>query len=798
MKSESVQHFLMTLVLLVDRQNVVTEAAPEAEALLGYRPEELAGRSSGDIVDRTDRPALEHALAQARAGEKPPALAISLRRRNGSRVALRMQLHYSPRNEIVICTCRPQSPQYGVERELKKIDQRYHSLFAMNPDPVFEFDLSARLVHANPACERVSGYTREELIGMPMEAIVVPEHIMRARQQLRDAAAGLACHYEIRCQHRDGSIFELAVTNIPIIVDGCVVGVYGVAKDISARNRRETEIRLAFSALNSMAEAVIITNAQREIIWANPAFTTITGFTPREAIGQRPRLIDASEDEYPNAAAIAATAGRWQGELVCRRQGGDLFTSLVSMNAVRERGKIINYVDVLTDISALKNYQNRVDFLVSHDPLTRLPGRSLFEHDLAVAVEQARVEHKTLGVVVVGLDSFKMINDSLGHKTGDALLREVAKRMTGNLREIDIVSRLTGDQFAIMLADAGDPDNIGLVVNKLFKKLAQPFVVHGDQLFVTASAGISCYPKDGADAATLTKNADAAMYQAKRRGRNIYHFYDPGINRKVHDNLRIANNLRRAAERDEFVLHYQPCINLGSGEIVGVEALMRWQHPKLGLILPDRFISLAEDTGLIRPLGDWALETACRQAVAWQQAGYKPLRFAVNLSVSQFRQPDLVRRVRNIVERTGIAPECLELEITESMIMEDPATYQTVIGELNAMGMTLSIDDFGTGYSSLSYLRDLPVNALKIDKSFVAGIPTDDHQTGITRAIISMAQTLGKRIIAEGIETDAQLDFLRSQGCDEGQGFLISRPQRAERMEAMLGGGEPPPQYHHA
>ncbi|HET7307376.1 MAG TPA: EAL domain-containing protein [Gammaproteobacteria bacterium] len=667
---------------------------------------------------------------------------------------------------------------------------RQQLLFEMNPDPVAEFDIAGRFIDINPAWRRISGYNADELRGLPLETLVGAECIGVARQHFADAAAGTSTHCEIRCQHRDGSSFEVDITLAPLNGGGSVSSVYGIAREISARKRRENHIRVAASALANMIEAVVITDPERRIVWVNPAFTAITGYPVRAVVGRTPKMLCGSvrdREDYERAVEAVRGSGHWQDEITCVRENGERFTSLISINAVRdERGEIMNYVDVLTDVSALKNYQSRVDFLVSHDPLTRLPGRSLFEHDLVMAIEQARADHETLGIAVIGLDGFRMINDSLGHEAGDAVLREVAKRLTDNLREIDTVARLSGDQFAVMLPNAADADNIGLVVNKLFKQLAEPFVVHGDPLFVSASAGISCYPKDGGDAATLTQNADAAMYQAKRLGRNTYRFYDARINRKVHDRLRIANNLRQAAERKEFILHYQPSIRLDTGDIVGVEALLRWQHPKLGLMLPGRFIGLAEDTGLIRPLGNWVLKAACRQAVEWQQQGHTLPRIAVNLSVSQLRQPDIVERIKTILEMTGLPPHHLELEITESMLMDDPAAYRAIISELNEMGITIAIDDFGTGYSSLAYLRDLPVDCLKIDRTFVAGIPNDEHQMAITRAIISMAKTLGKRIVAEGIETEAQLEFLRAQGCDEGQGFLISRPCDPDSIEDIL------------
>lgn len=675
---------------------------------------------------------------------------------------------------------------------------RSQALFAMNPDPVLELDRDGRFVRINRAGTELTGYSETELAGQPFESIVAPQHVPAARRHFAEAIDGVPSRFELRCRGRDGAMFDLAVTNIPIVRDDAVDGVYSVVSDISERKRRETYIRLAANALDNMAEGILITDAERKIVWVNPAFTAITGYSLRDTVGRRPRLMDSSADgvaTYSDAARAAAETGHWQGEIVCRRKNGQLFTCVVSLSAVREHGEIANYVDVLTDISTLKNYQSRVDFLVSHDPLTQLPARSLFEHDVTVAIEQARAESKSMAIVVIGLDSFKLINDSLGRQTGDTALRQIAKRIADNVRDIDIVARLGSDQFAVMLADMEEPGNIGIAVNNLFKKLAEPFVVHGHQLFFSASAGIGCFPKDGEDAATLLKNAEAAMYLAKQRGRNTYQFYDRRINRKVHDRLRIANNLRRAVQRGEFELYYQPSLSLADGNIIGAEALLRWQHPRLGLVLPNYFIGLAEDSGLIRTLGGWALETACRQAVEWEQQGYPSLRVAVNLSAFQFRQPDIVRQIQTTIDQTGIAPQCLELEITESTIMDDPALNRRVINQLNDIGVTIAIDDFGTGYSSLAYLRDLPVNCLKIDRSFVAGIPNDKQQTAIIRAIISMAKTLGKRIIAEGIETGTQLQFLRREGCDEGQGFLIGRPCPAERLQTFLRERDPIANY---
>jgi diguanylate cyclase (GGDEF)-like protein/PAS domain S-box-containing protein len=670
-------------------------------------------------------------------------------------------------------------------------------LFEMNPNPAAEFDTAGFFLRINPAWSRVAGYAPDELHGTRLDELVETEFAPLTRRLLREAAKGEVRRHEFRCRHRNGSRFELDMTLAPLTDGGGINGVYGIAREIGAHKRRDNHIRVAASAMVSMADAVIITDPARAIIWVNPAFTAMTGYSLRIVVGRTPALLREagpsgdSGDGYEQAAAAARADGHWRGELTCRREDGEDFASLVSITAVRdENGEITNYVDVLTDISALKTYQSRIDFLVSHDPLTKLPGRGLFEHDLLVAIEQARADQTSLAMGVIGIDSLRMVNDSLGHEAGDSVLHEAARRLAGNLRDIDTLARLSGDQFAIMLPNA-EADDIGLVINKLLGKLSEPITLRDERLFLSASAGISCYPRDGADTATLTVNADAAMYQAKRLGRNTYRFYDPGLNEEVHNKLRLANHLRHAIERDEFLLEYQPTIHLDSGELAGVEALLRWRHPSFGVLLPDTFIGLAEDVGLIRWLGDWVLDTACRQMVAWHRAGCEIPRLAVNLSVSQLHQPNIVDRVETLLDETGLNPACLEFEITETTLMDDPVAHRKVIDRLNELGISFAIDDFGTGYSSLAYLRDLPVDCLKIDRGFVAGIPEDDPQMVITRAIISMARTLGKRIIAEGIETRAQLDFLRDQGCDEGQGFYISRPRPPEAIGGTFASERP-------
>jgi diguanylate cyclase (GGDEF)-like protein len=391
-----------------------------------------------------------------------------------------------------------------------------------------------------------------------------------------------------------------------------------------------------------------------------------------------------------------------------------------------------------------------------------------------------------LAVVLLDLDHFKTINDSLGHATGDLLLEAVAVRLAARVRETDTVARLGGDEFALLLDDTKGPQAAAVVGRALIDALAAPFELVGHQLYVTASLGVACYPQDGSDAESLLKNADTAMYGAKAEGRNNCRFFSQEMNARALETLVLGTSLRLALQRDELFLHYQPQYRLASGLPTGVEALLRWRHPEHGLVPPSRFIPLAEESGLIEPIGEWVLRTACRQMRAWRDAGLPLQRVAVNLSARQFRHPDLLQHVADVLDETGLAARHLELEVTESMVMQHPEDAAAVLAQLKATGITIAIDDFGTGYSSLSYLKRLPIDILKIDQSFVRGVPQDADDVAIIRAIIAMAKSLKLGLIAEGIEDADQRAFLEREGCEVGQGYLFSRPAAADAIERLL------------
>ena len=430
--------------------------------------------------------------------------------------------------------------------------------------------------------------------------------------------------------------------------------------------------------------------------------------------------------------------------------------------------------------------EEAVKFMAMHDPLTRLPNRAMFSERLGGAIAQAERHGRTLAVLFIDLDKFKLINDTLGHEAGDFVLGEAARRLTENLRGGDTVARLGGDEFVVLLEEVVDPVYVGGVCQKLIEALAAPFTIAGEEYRVTASIGVSSYPDDGSDPESLLKNADAAMYRAKEKGRNAFEFYSAQLSTGAIERLGLEAGLRRALERDELVLYYQPQIETCTGRIVGMEALVRWRHPQLGVLPPARFIRLAEENGLIVPLGDWVVHTACKAHREWQAKRVAPARIAVNLSPRQFLHAGLVKDTLKVLEQSGCKPSYLEFEITESIVMHDPAGAAAVIDELKESGVRIAMDDFGTGYSSLAHLKRFPIDTLKIDRSFISDLPGDPGNMAITDAIITMARTLHLTVIAEGVETRPQFDFLRRLGCDEVQGFYFSEPVPFEQATILL------------
>jgi diguanylate cyclase (GGDEF)-like protein/PAS domain S-box-containing protein len=551
----------------------------------------------------------------------------------------------------------------------------------------------------------------------------------------------------------------------------------------------------ALVTLNSIGDAVVCSDMSGKITHLNLVAETMTGWRREEAAGQPLaevfRIIDGAtrktaRDPMKMAVEQNRTVGLIVDCVLIRRDG---FESAIEDSAapIHDRaGRVIGAVIVFHDVSATRAMSRQMTHAAQHDLVTNLPNRLLLNDRISQSISLAHRQNRPLAVIFLDLDRFKYINDSLGHATGDKLLQSVSKRLLAGLRGSDTVSRQGGDEFVILLSEIADPEDLAASARKILLLLNAPHSIGGQDLHIGGSIGISVYPGDGEDAETLIKNADTAMYHAKERGRNNFQFFKAEMNLKAVERQSLEGSLRRALEREEFLLHYQPKVNLDTGEITGVEALIRWQHPDRGLVPPSQFVPIAEDCGLILQIGRWVLREACRQASAWQNAGLPPLPIAVNVSAVEFRDKGFAERVRTVLSETGLKARYLELELTEGVLMEDAETMVSVLHELKMMGVLLAVDDFGTGYSSLSYLRLFPIDVLKIDQSFVHQITADSDDSTIVSAIINMGKSLKHIVVAEGIETREQRAYLQAQRCAEGQGYLFSAPLTAPRFGHLL------------
>lgn len=671
------------------------------------------------------------------------------------------------------------------QQQLKISEEKFARAFHASPDGLLITRLvDGRLIEANEGFTRITGYVAREAAERSTLELGIWANPEDRQQMVRAISEqGSLRNFTAPIRTKGGSIrlCELTAQPIPINGEACVLT---IARDITERQQMQEKLLQAATVFESTAEGVMITDTEQRITAVNRAFTEITGYSEAEALGQSPRLLASGQHDSAFYAAMwhqLAADGHWQGEIWNRRKNGEPYPEWLTISAVRNRDEqITHFVGVFADISTLKHAQARLDYQAHHDPLTGLPNRILFESRLQAALLDATTDAQQGAVLFIDLDRFKHINDSLGHPVGDLLLKGIAARLKEQLRDIDTVARLGGDEFIILLPGLHNAVDAEHVANKVLACFSAPFEADDHEFFTSASIGISLYPEHGNDVATVVKNADAAMYRAKSKGRNRIEFYTRDLTFQANERMALENELRRALERGELSLYYQPKLCLQNRRLIGAEALIRWHHPLFGEISPERFIPLAEENGLILPLGDWVLAEACRQMREWQDrhAPFGPL--SVNLAGAQLRQPQLVERIDRLLQDTGVVPCHLQLEITEGFIMSQAEEALAVLHALKALGVQLAIDDFGTGYSSLSYLKRLPLDIIKIDKSFVRGLPDDLEDAAIARAIIALGRSMQLTVIAEGVETHAQEAFLTAEGCEQIQGYVVSRPLPAD------------------
>ena len=662
-------------------------------------------------------------------------------------------------------------------------------------DGIITIDTGGIVQSFNGAAVRMFGYSAEEVVGRNVTQLMPSSERKKHEGQLSAYLRGgesrvTGALTKVVGRRKDGSTFPMELMVSEMRIDDVRLFT-GVARDVSEIVVQENRLTKLSQALEQSSGIVVITDTEGNVEYVNSKFTEVTGYAAEEVIGENPRMFQSGETPrsvYKELWATITSGESWTGEIHNRKKNGDSYWVSAMISPVKgPDGKVTNYVGIQEDVTARKRAEKTMRHMAFHDALTGLPNRALLQDRLDVALAQARRGRGKISVMFLDIDRFKLVNDTAGHAQGDELLRGAARRLEGIVRDGDTVARVGGDEFAILLPSIDRASDAADLAQRILEAFREPWVLDGRDVVATVSVGVCLYPDDGDEAETLLRNADTAMYRAKEFG-NQFQLYTSKMNDTIVDRMALEDDLRHAVERDEFVLYYQPQTDVRTGEIVGAEALIRWQHPSRGLVLPGDFIGLAEESDLIWALDEWALHAACAQNKAWQDAGLPPITMAVNLSARHIETEGLATWISRALAESGLDPRHLELEITETAAMADAERSVAVLTDLRALGVKIAVDDFGTGYSSLSYLKRLPVTTVKIDRSFVSDLDADDHSRAIVSAIVTLAHSLGFDVIAEGVEAKEQLALLRMYGCEIYQGFFFSKPWPAAAFEEILRG----------
>ncbi len=673
-------------------------------------------------------------------------------------------------------------------REHAHRDRLLATIVEQSSEAIITTDLDGRISSWNRAAENVFGYRDDEVLGQPITLLDDPaaEH----DHPVCSPYGGDEEHY-VSLRHRDGERIFLHINRSPLrSEEGESQGEIVVMYDVTQQKQDRDQLLLWSLVYEHSGEAIVITDGNNRILSVNHAFTRITGYPPEEVIGQNPSLLSSGRHDrtfYQRMWGELEAKGFYKGEVWNRRKNGDVYPEWITITALRDdNGHTCNYIAIFSDASDYKEKEARIQHMAHHDALTGLPNRSLLQDRLEQAMAHAKRRDEMVALLFIDLDRFKLINDTLGHHIGDALLVQVAERLTSTVRSDDTVCRQGGDEFIIVLQEMADCDSAGVIAEKLLEVLSAEYLIEGESLKVTPSIGISLFPDDGIDIDTLIKNADTAMYHAKDQGRANIQFFTASLNEKLTERMELEKALSEALANDGLELHYQPQVNLNDGRVSGVEALLRWNHPQKGAISPARFIPIAEESGLIEEVGQWVLEEVLKQQRQWRDGPLSDLRISLNVSARQLQQAHFVEAARELVEHYAPNMALLELEVTETAVMQNVVRSVERLAALKGLGFDIAVDDFGTGYSSLNYLKRLPIDRLKIDRSFIGDIPDDPNDIVITEAIIRLAQTLGLELVAEGVETEEQAEFLRESGCELAQGFLYARALPPAELETFV------------
>ena len=681
-----------------------------------------------------------------------------------------------------IAALRTRAQHAEAEAQIRHSEEELRSILDSMQDTCYQVNKEGYITRVTSSVTNLLGYTPDELLGTRLADLYADPQGREKFLAKLNAMDGTLSNYEAQLRRKDNEIIWVS-TNAHYTRNkqGEIVGIEGTTRNITEKRQSESVMRELSAALEQTADAVRIISLDGTIEFVNASFEKTTGYLKEEVVGKNSSILKSGKHDeayYQNLWKTILNGNVFFDVFINRRKDGSLYYEETSITPLKnEEGVIQKFISVGKDITERMETQQRLHYLAHHDVLTSLPNRALFMDRLNHALSRTTDRNEKLAVLFLDVDRFKVINDTLGHDIGDKVLTDLALRLNKTAYKGDTVARLSGDEFAVIIENLTHTEDATNLARNILNELAEPFIVDGRALFVTTSIGISISPSDGTDSQTLLKHADIAMYRAKDKGRNTYQYYSADMSTRALERLSLETHLRYALDRNEFALDFQPQVDTESGDLVGVEALLRWHHSDLGVIMPSDFIPILEETGLISQVGEWVIQQACEQASQWHKQYGQSFRMSVNISARQFSDPNLVQCISDILEKTQLSPELLEIEITESIILRDAPWVKNTFQALNALDIRIAIDDFGTEYSSLSYLKRFPVTTLKIDRSFVRDITTDPDDAAIVKAIIAMGKSLKLHVIAEGVETQAQLDFLLKQGCDSAQGYFFATPE---------------------